>query len=196
MMPKLDTFLESFMRIAKRPRVAGRVSGALAALLMATLSLLVGPASAHAASASPADGVIAQFHRCENFGIAHRGYIAAQCIDVYEHFDSGVGYIEAQGQSFCQTAITHAIVQCAGIEQTLRTSTPWNAGGADSYYCGAPNAAPACPAGRFQNQWATGNYFPVGCGIPYTVQVMTTVELPVSNDVVTSDLYGETVTLC
>lgn len=199
--PTSVTFVGSLMRIAKLLRPSGRASGVLAVLLIAALSTVVGPTPAHAATVSPADGVVPAYHHCENFGVAHRGYIAGQCIDLYEYQVGGTTYVAVQGQSFCQTSATHAIVQCAGIAQTLSIADSFMLGGNGYFYCGrytTPQFDPACPTapGRFENQYTPGNFFPVFCGDTYSLVMQTTLDLPVSGDTVTSTAYGEQVTLC
>lgn len=179
------------MRIGKLSRPRG-ASGVLAVLLMVALSAVVAPTASQAATVAPADGIIPTYHRCENFGVAHRGYIAGQCVDFYEWNDGWT--VTVQGRSLCQLATTHADVACVGIAQTTSMTYP---GGnpIETAYCGKYNGHPypACPA---DNLLIHSGGEDVLCGSVYQISVRTTVILPVSGDTVTSDTFGVSAVLC
>ena len=89
-------------------------------------------------------------------------------------------------------------MQCAGIRQTVEF---WDSYGhyiTRTVSCGrytTPEFQPACPAapGRFSNAIGGDSLY---CGVSYTVEVQTTLDLPVSGDTETSDYYDVSAVFC
>jgi hypothetical protein len=192
-----------------RPR---RLSKGVAATLVAATSIMLLLVTPNVAAADPTstpglavaglptetvivdDDFNAAFtlgHRCETFGAAVAGYRAGHCADV-DFFTNSIGQpaTRGQGQAFCQRVSDNAIVQCAGISQSIWVFDLNNPGNKSEEYnprCGRYATGDPCPTGRFQNL-GSGIYY-CNYALLYAI-VRTTIVLPVSGETQRSDDFA------